>query len=711
MEEVEVSLADIARIAGVRPSAVSNWRRRHDDFPEPVGGTDKNPRFGLAEIEGWLSREGKTSEITADERLWQAFDSVRGVLPAVDALVSAGVLLSYLQAHPGTVVPRDPQALSRLMSKAQRSLVRDGHTVVAGLTDLLSPFDLGARELTLLHAVGEAATTGNPAQTFEYLCSRYLDTGSRAGLAATPPELAEIMLDLAGPGRGRLFDPACGSGTILLAAAQRGYAHVAGQEINSALAVVAALRLALTDHRAYDVQAGDSLRHDAYPRGSANAVVCNPPFADRNWGLDELAEDSRWEYEVPSRLESELAWVQHALAHAVPGGAVVMLVPPAVAARSSGRRVRANLVRRGALRAVISLPPRLAAHYALALQIWVLERPDKPQSPSHVLFLDTSGFPADQARRGAHPANGAPAWDEVRRLINRAWTAYRNDPANLRDLSDVALAVPVVDLLDGEVDLTPGRQLLAARTSRMSRDELAEGHARLSEMIARLAELLPDMPGPDRGQGEAVREASLEELAQMGAIFIRKATRPPDDKEAGPRLQGRILTGRDIARATPPSEVAEVIADEVRNPPIREGDVLVPLVGRRLTARVAAGLDVGAYLSPTIYLIRPDPATIDPWFLAGFLSSSDGGRQAARMASTLGEHIRFDPRRVRIPLPPIGMQRAYGEAFRRLWEFARTLRAAHDLGIDFVRDMIDATAEPLRQMPYQEESPPSVRAT
>ena len=346
------------------------------------------------------------------------------------------------------------------------------------------------------------------------------------------------MLDLAGPGRGRLFDPACGSGTILLAAARRGYAHVAGQEINSALAVVAALRLALTDHRAYDVQAGDSLRHDAYPRGSANAVVCNPPFADRNWGLDELAEDSRWEYEVPSRLESELAWVQHALAHAVPGGAVVMLVPPAVAARSSGRRVRANLVRRGALRAVISLPPRLAAHYALALQIWVLERPDKPQSPSHVLFLDTSGFSADQARRGAHPANGAPAWDEVRRLINRAWTAYRSDPANLGDLGDVALAVPVVDLLDDEVDLTPGRHLLAARTPRMSRDELAEGHAQLSEMIARLAELLPDVPGPDRGQGEAVREASLEELAQMGAIFIRKATRPPDDKEAASPASG-----------------------------------------------------------------------------------------------------------------------------------------------------------------------------
>jgi hypothetical protein len=115
-------------------------------------------------------------------------------------------------------------------------------------------------------------------------------------------------------------------------------------------------------------------------------------------------------------------------------------------------------------------------------------------------------------------------------------------------------------------------------------------------------------------------------------------------------------------------------------------------VSRRLTARVATGRDVGAYLASSVFLIRPDPATIDPWFLAGFLSSSDGGRQAARMASTLGEHIRFDPRRVQIPLLPIETQRTYGEAFRRLWEFARTLRAAHDEGIDFVRDMIDATA-------------------
>jgi hypothetical protein len=104
------------------------------------------------------------------------------------------------------------------------------------------------------------------------------------------------------------------------------------------------------------------------------------------------------------------------------------------------------------------------------------------------------------------------------------------------------------------------------------------------------------------------------------------------------------------------------------------------------------------------------PSRIAVLALAGLLSSSGGEHQAARITSALGENIRFDPRRVRIPLPPIGAQREYGETFRRLWDFARTLRAAHDLGIEAVRDMIDVTAATLGQTADQKEHASSVRA-
>jgi hypothetical protein len=79
------------------------------------------------------------------------------------------------------------------------------------------------------------------------------------------------------------------------------------------------------------------------------------------------------------------------------------------------------------------------------------------------------------------------------------------------------------------------------------------------------------------------------------------------------------------------------------------------------------------------------------------------------MASTLGEHMRFEPRRVRIPLLPISVQREYGATFQRLWDFARTLRTAQDMGIDFVGDMIDVTADPITEIDSTEQASPSVQ--
>ena len=197
-----MSAADIARIAGVRPSAVSNWRRRHDDFPRPVGGTDKSPRFDLAAVEAWLRAQGRMPEIPAGERLWQAFESARGVMPTRDALGAAGLLLYYLHRHPGTPVPYDSAEVCRVLDEAEHALAF-GNSVVAGLIGLRRPFDPGARETTMLHAVAQAASGDDPARVFEYLCSRALDGGARTGLMMTPPELADLMPDPAGAGRHR----------------------------------------------------------------------------------------------------------------------------------------------------------------------------------------------------------------------------------------------------------------------------------------------------------------------------------------------------------------------------------------------------------------------------------------------------------------------------------------------------------------------------
>ena len=70
-------------------------------------------------------------------------------------------------------------------------------------------------------------------------------------------------------------------------------------------------------------------------------------------------------------------------------------------------------------------------------------------------------------------------------------------------------------------------------------------------------------------------------------------------------------------------------------------------------------------------LLRPDPAALDPWFLAGFLRGTANNRQASSYASTA---TRLDVRRLQLPRLPLAEQRRYGERFRALAAFEEALR-------------------------------------
>ncbi|MEU5146743.1 N-6 DNA methylase [Streptomyces yangpuensis] len=691
---VEVTSADIARIAGVRPTAVSNWRRRHEDFPQPVGGTERSPRFDLGEVEAWLRREGKTPEIPPAQRLWQALSSVGDAMPLDDALGMAGTLLLHLHEHPGTTVPSTASGCSRLMQAADQTLALS-RGARAGVTALLahSPgHEFGPRQIQLLRAAAEAAAADGPATAFEELCSRYLSGGPRAGFNPTPPALASLMVALAGPAHGTLLDPACGSGTILFAAADAGFTRLHGQERKASVARLAALRLAFRAAVSsgptvvYDVHAEDFLRLPAYPR-RASAVVGNPPFADRTWGYEDLADSPVWEYGVPPRGESELAWVQQALAHALPGAPVVLLMPPAAAVRPSGRRIRAALLRRGALRAVISLPPGFAAHYALPLQIWVLRRPEtlssgEPAAIDHLLVVDASEI-----------AEPLP-------LVTEIWSDYHAAPESFAPRPGLARTVPLIEMLH-DADVTPRRHLPQAEAGKVAQETLVAIRSAFEAAASALPTRVPPLPLlPELSTDSLLtaRTVVLGDLIKSGAIVHHRPgpKSGPDEAPAQP-AEARYLLVRDITSGRPASGIGPAPEEPLLYPLIRAGDVLLPVLAHEVVARVATGDDVGTYAGSGVHHLRvTDPELVDPWYLAGFLSSAEGGRQAASVTSSPSTRYRVDPRRVRIPLPPIDRQRAYGHTFRSIAEFTTAVRTVHDLGIDLARDLAETVTADLR---------------
>ena len=93
-EDQQVTAADIARIAGVTRAAVSNWRRRYEDFPTASGGTSSSPLFALGDVRAWLEHHDKVGEESLEVQLWHR---LRGTHPQHMAAALADVL-EYLDS-------------------------------------------------------------------------------------------------------------------------------------------------------------------------------------------------------------------------------------------------------------------------------------------------------------------------------------------------------------------------------------------------------------------------------------------------------------------------------------------------------------------------------------------------------------------------------------------------------------------------------------
>lgn len=341
------------------------------------------------------------------------------------------------------------------------------------LLDAIGELGLGSYGDNTIDAFGDA---------YEYLMQMYASSaGKSGGEYYTPQEVSELLARITVVGKtevNRVYDPACGSGSLLLKFAKvlpdgvrQGYF---GQEINLTTYNLCRINMLLHDvnYERFDIAHGDTLLDPAHWDDEPfEAIVSNPPYSTK-WPGDAdplLIDDERFSPAgvLAPKSKADLAFTMHILRWlAVDGTAAIVEFPGVMYRGGVEQKIRKYLVDNNYVDAVIQLPPDLFFGTTIATCILVLK---KSKSDDSVLFVDAS---AEFTRVG----NKNKLTVLHQKKVLDAFTARE-------DVPHFARLVPAAELADNGYNLSVSSYVEAEDTREVV--DIVALNAEIKEIVAR----------------------------------------------------------------------------------------------------------------------------------------------------------------------------------------------------------------------------------
>lgn len=316
-----------------------------------------------------------------------------------------------------------------------------------------------------LHDNGEKDLLG---RVYEYFLGKFASAeGKGGGEFYTPTSVVKTLVELIEPYKGRIYDPACGSGGMFIQSEKFVAEHqgkvndlsIYGQELNSTTWKLCRMNLAirgldgnLGDHHA------DTFHDDLHRTLKADYILANPPFNISDWGGSSLTDDVRWKYGIPPEGNANYAWLQHMVYHMAPNGvAGIVLANGSLSSNTSNEgEIRKNLINADLVDCIVSLPGSLFYSTSIPVCLWILNRNKKQHGKfrnreNEILFIDGRNLGTMVDRRHRELS------DEDIKKIAEAYHNWRNEGGKYEDVQGFCKASKVEEVREHDYVLTPGR--------------------------------------------------------------------------------------------------------------------------------------------------------------------------------------------------------------------------------------------------------------
>ncbi|WP_452219284.1 N-6 DNA methylase [Lacinutrix undariae] len=344
-------------------------------------------------------------------------------------------------------------------------------------------------------------------RVYEYFLSKFaIAEGKGKGEFYTPKSIVNLIAELIEPYKGKIYDPACGSGGMFVQSMKFIDSHngnkkdisIYGQEYTSTTYKLAKMNLAIRGISANlgDVPA-DTFAKDQHPDLKADYIMANPPFNQKDWrATDELLDDPRWRgYDVPQTGNANYGWILNMVSKLSENGvAGFILSNGALSGSGTEYDIRKKLIENKLVEAILILPRNLFYTTDISVTLWIINNNKKERQvklndveknyrnrEDEILFMDLRqvGIPFEKKYTQFSDENIVD--------ISETYHKWQQAEADYKDIPEFCFAANIEEVRKKDYSLVPSKYV-----EFVNRDENINFDDKMKSLQTEFADLLKD---------------------------------------------------------------------------------------------------------------------------------------------------------------------------------------------------------------------------